>query len=469
MIMNIYLDTANVKEIKEAVSQGSVDGITTNPSLAAKEGRDFKELVLEICNLVDGPISAEVISVEADAIVKEGRELAKLHKNIVVKCPLIPEGLKATKRLTAEGIRVNVTLCFSPTQALLAAKAGAWCVSPFIGRLDDISSDGMELIRQITARRRSGISRRPHLHYAVQRLSAADQASLDRHRSQEVSRRLERTTPKLAPRARGSAARHARVDFPASPRFVRIGNDPSRPLKHLKEHRGGQFSGERILLARMVGADERHPPGQSIEHAMPKAKRGRGHGMTQFATRSQILVERNLSKSDDDAVLRQQAQLFQQVGTATIELIEGRFIVGRRTPHHSRYIAIGEHKTVILPNRLRLVGKSVAVQRVVEPVSTSIAGKDSPGAVAAMRRRRQADDEQTGGGIPKSWHRTTPVDPFTILTAFHRRDSFPIGHQPGTVSALSDRLIHCSQRAHGRGVYHNIVQPACRQRMFLIA
>ncbi len=149
--MNIYLDTANVKEIKEAVSQGTVDGITTNPSLAAKEGRDFKKLVLEICNLVDGPISAEVISIEADAIVKEGRELAKLHKNIVVKCPLIPEGLKATKRLTAEGIRVNVTLCFSPTQALLAAKAGAWCVSPFIGRLDDVGADGMELIRQIIA------------------------------------------------------------------------------------------------------------------------------------------------------------------------------------------------------------------------------------------------------------------------------------------------------------------------------
>jgi transaldolase len=149
--MKIYLDTANVKDIKEAVSQGAVDGITTNPSLAAKEGRDFKELVLEICNLVDGPISAEVISVEADAIVKEGRELAKLHKNIVVKCPLIPEGLKATKRLAAEGIRVNVTLCFSPTQALLAAKAGAWCVSPFIGRLDDVGADGMELIRQILA------------------------------------------------------------------------------------------------------------------------------------------------------------------------------------------------------------------------------------------------------------------------------------------------------------------------------
>ena len=147
--MKLYLDTANVKEIREAANMGGLDGITTNPSLAAKEGRDFKELLLEICNIVDGPISAEVINVEADAIVKEGRELAKVHDNVVVKCPLIPEGLKATKRLNAEGIRVNVTLCFSPTQALLAAKAGAWCVSPFIGRLDDISSDGMELIRQI--------------------------------------------------------------------------------------------------------------------------------------------------------------------------------------------------------------------------------------------------------------------------------------------------------------------------------
>jgi transaldolase len=109
----------------------------------------FREVLLEICNIVDGPISAEVVSIEADAMVKEGRELAKIHKNIVVKVPLIAEGLKATKRLAAEGIRVNVTLCFSPTQALLAAKAGAWCVSPFIGRLDDISSNGMELIRQI--------------------------------------------------------------------------------------------------------------------------------------------------------------------------------------------------------------------------------------------------------------------------------------------------------------------------------
>jgi transaldolase len=109
----------------------------------------FREVLVEICNIVDGPISAEVVSIEADAMVKEGRELAKIHKNIVVKVPLIAEGLKATKRLSAEGIKVNVTLCFSPTQALLAAKAGAWCVSPFIGRLDDISSNGMELIRQI--------------------------------------------------------------------------------------------------------------------------------------------------------------------------------------------------------------------------------------------------------------------------------------------------------------------------------
>ena len=147
--MKFYLDTASVKEIQEAASLGLLDGVTTNPSLVAKEGRVFREVLLEICNIVDGPISAEVVSIEADAMVKEGRELAKIHKNIVVKVPLIAEGLKATKRLAAEGIIVNVTLCFSPTQALLAAKAGAWCVSPFIGRLDDISSNGMELIRQI--------------------------------------------------------------------------------------------------------------------------------------------------------------------------------------------------------------------------------------------------------------------------------------------------------------------------------
>ena len=147
--MKFFLDTANVKEIQEAASWGLLDGVTTNPSLVAKEGRSFKEMLVEICNMVDGPISAEVVSLEADAMVKEGKELSKIHKNIVVKVPLIAEGLKATKRLAAEGYKVNVTLCFSPTQALLAAKAGAWCVSPFIGRLDDISSNGMELIRQI--------------------------------------------------------------------------------------------------------------------------------------------------------------------------------------------------------------------------------------------------------------------------------------------------------------------------------
>jgi transaldolase len=147
--MKFYLDTASVKEIQEAASLGLLDGVTTNPSLVAKEGRVFRDVLVEICNIVDGPISAEVVSLEADAMVREGKELAKIHKNIVVKVPLIAEGLKATKRLAAEGIKVNVTLCFSPTQALLAAKAGAWCVSPFIGRLDDISSNGMELIRQI--------------------------------------------------------------------------------------------------------------------------------------------------------------------------------------------------------------------------------------------------------------------------------------------------------------------------------
>src|SRR5512147_371257 len=147
--MKFFLDTANVKEIHEAANLGILDGVTTNPSLVVKEGRSFKEMLQEIVKIVDGPISAEVVSVEADAMVKEGRELAKIHKNIVVKVPLIPEGIKATKKLSSEGIRVNVTLCFSPTQALLAAKAGAWCVSPFIGRLDDVSSDGMALIRQI--------------------------------------------------------------------------------------------------------------------------------------------------------------------------------------------------------------------------------------------------------------------------------------------------------------------------------
>lgn len=147
--MLFFLDTANVKEIHEANSLGILDGVTTNPSLVVKEGRSFREMLHEICTIVNGPISAEVVSVEADDMVKEGKELAKIHPNIVVKCPLTPDGIKATKRLSSEGIRVNVTLCFSPTQALLAAKAGAWCVSPFVGRLDDVSSNGMELIRQI--------------------------------------------------------------------------------------------------------------------------------------------------------------------------------------------------------------------------------------------------------------------------------------------------------------------------------
>jgi len=147
--MRIFLDTANITEIREAASMGILDGITTNPSLVAKEGRDFKELLKEICSVVDGDISAEVVATELDGMLKEGRDLAKIDDKIVVKVPLIKEGLKAVKRFKAEGIRTNVTLCFSPNQALLAAKAGAYLVSPFVGRLDDIGTDGMELIQQI--------------------------------------------------------------------------------------------------------------------------------------------------------------------------------------------------------------------------------------------------------------------------------------------------------------------------------
>ena len=147
--MKLYLDTANVKEIQEATNLGVLDGVTTNPSLVAKEGRTFHETLVEICNLVNGPVSAEVVSVEESAMVKEGKTLAKIHWNIVVKVPLIPEGLKTTKRLVAEGIKVNVTLCFSAAQALLAAKAGASFISPFVGRHDDVSFDGMQLIADI--------------------------------------------------------------------------------------------------------------------------------------------------------------------------------------------------------------------------------------------------------------------------------------------------------------------------------
>ena len=147
--MKFFIDTANVDEIKEAASLGVLDGVTTNPSLVAKEGKNFRELLDEIIKIVDGPISAEVIATDYDGMLKEARELAAIHKNIVVKIPLIKEGLKAVKTLSGEGINTNVTLCFSASQALLAAKAGATYISPFVGRLDDISTSGMDLISQI--------------------------------------------------------------------------------------------------------------------------------------------------------------------------------------------------------------------------------------------------------------------------------------------------------------------------------
>ena len=147
--MKFFLDMANIDEIKDANSMGMVDGVTTNPSLIAKEGRDFEEVIQEICEIVDGPISAEVISTDTEGMLKEARHLAGLHKNIVVKIPMTVDGIKATCQLTKEGIRTNVTLVFSSLQALMAAKAGATYVSPFIGRLDDISQDGLQLIEQI--------------------------------------------------------------------------------------------------------------------------------------------------------------------------------------------------------------------------------------------------------------------------------------------------------------------------------
>lgn len=147
--MKIFIDTASVKEIKEAASLGLIDGVTTNPTLMAKEERNPEQVLKEICALVSGPVSAEVISLESVGMVNEARELVKLAKNIVVKIPLTKEGLKAVKILSAEGIKTNVTLCFSPTQALLAAKAGATYISPFIGRLDDIAQEGISLISDI--------------------------------------------------------------------------------------------------------------------------------------------------------------------------------------------------------------------------------------------------------------------------------------------------------------------------------
>ena len=147
--MKFFLDTANLDELKKGANWGIVDGVTTNPTLIAKEGRPIEEQIRLICDIVDGDISAEVVSTESGQMIREGRELARLHKNVVVKCPLTRDGIKATSILSKDGIRVNVTLCFSPGQALLAAKAGAYIISPFVGRLDDIGWTGMDLIKSI--------------------------------------------------------------------------------------------------------------------------------------------------------------------------------------------------------------------------------------------------------------------------------------------------------------------------------
>jgi transaldolase len=147
--MKFFIDTANIDEIREANSMGMVDGVTTNPSLIAKEGREFREIIEEICAIVDGPISAEVISVDTEGMLREARDLSAIHENIVVKIPMTIDGLKAVRQLTEEGIKTNVTLVFSPLQALMAAKAGATFVSPFVGRLDDLSTDGLVLVEQI--------------------------------------------------------------------------------------------------------------------------------------------------------------------------------------------------------------------------------------------------------------------------------------------------------------------------------
>jgi transaldolase len=147
--MKFYIDSADIQEIKQATQMGLVDGVTTNPSLIAKTGRPMKEVLKDICEVVKGPISAEVVSLKADEMYKEGLELAKIHDNIVVKIPMTEDGLQAVRRFSSEGIKTNVTLVFSPLQALLVAKAGATFVSPFVGRLDDISTDGMSLIRQM--------------------------------------------------------------------------------------------------------------------------------------------------------------------------------------------------------------------------------------------------------------------------------------------------------------------------------
>lgn len=147
--MRLFIDSGDIAEIREAQSMGVIDGVTTNPSLLAKAGKPIKQSIADICEVVDGPISAEVVAIDKEGILREGRELAKIHRNVVVKVPLIDEGLKAVRVFAAEGIKTNVTLCFSAAQALLAAKAGATYISPFVGRIDDAGGDGMELVAQI--------------------------------------------------------------------------------------------------------------------------------------------------------------------------------------------------------------------------------------------------------------------------------------------------------------------------------
>ncbi len=184
--MKFFIDTANIEEIKKGLDLGMVDGVTTNPSLVAKEQRPFNAILADICALVDGPVSAEVVSLDADGMVAEALELVKISDNIVIKVPMIEEGLKAVKRLAAEGIKTNVTLIFSTTQALLAAKAGATYISPFVGRLDDISINGLDLIADImTILRNYGFaaevivaSARSPMHVVESALLGADIATL---------------------------------------------------------------------------------------------------------------------------------------------------------------------------------------------------------------------------------------------------------------------------------------------------
>lgn len=184
--MKLFLDTANIDDIARVNRWGVLDGVTTNPSLAGKEGKDFASMIKEICAEVDGPVSAEVVSTEADEMVEEGRRLSQIADNVVVKVPLIPEGLSACSRLTAEGIRTNVTLCFSPPQAIMAARAGATFVSPFLGRVDDIAGDGIALLEEICAIYRTqgyttqvlAASLRSPQHVAQAALAGADAATL---------------------------------------------------------------------------------------------------------------------------------------------------------------------------------------------------------------------------------------------------------------------------------------------------